>query len=87
MPGFPIGFGDKAKARAYLLKGLAQNPTGVDSNFFYGDFLWHQGDYAGAERALSKVEAAPARPGRQVADEGRKAEARALLVKVRSKLH
>lgn len=85
VPGFPVGFGDKDKARAYLKKALAANPNGVDSNYFYADFLFRQGQYAEAERALQKALAAPARPGREVADRGRHAEAAALLTQVRAK--
>lgn len=85
VPGFPVGFGDKDKARAYLKKALAANPNGVDSNYFYADFLFRQGQYAEAERALQKALAAPARPGREVADRGRHAEAAALLAQVRAK--
>lgn len=85
VPGFPVGFGDKDKARAYLKKALAANPGGVDSNYFYADFLFHEGQYAEAERAVQKALAAPARPGREVADRGRHAEAAALLAKVRAK--
>ncbi|HKO89400.1 MAG TPA: hypothetical protein VJU83_12905, partial [Burkholderiales bacterium] len=36
VPGWPIGFGDDKKAIEYLKKGLAANPDGMDSNFFYG---------------------------------------------------
>ncbi|WP_374574925.1 tetratricopeptide repeat protein [Phenylobacterium sp.] len=86
VPGFPIGFGDPAKARAYLQKALAVNPNGMDPNFFYGDFLMRQGDYAGAVKALERAVAAPARPGREVADHGRRAEAAALLAKAKQKL-
>ncbi len=85
VPGFPVGFGDKTKARAYLRKALAANPNGVDSNFFYADFLIHEGQYAEAERALQKALAAPARAGREIADRGRHAEAAALLAQVRGK--
>jgi tetratricopeptide (TPR) repeat protein len=85
VPGFPVGFGDKDKARAYLKKALAANPNGLDPNYFYGDFLFHQGQYAEAERALQKAMAAPARPGREVADKGRRAEISALLGQVRTK--
>jgi len=87
VPGFPIGFGDAGKARAYLAKALAANPNGVDPNFFYGDFLMRQGDYAGAETALQRAVNAPARPGREVADHGRKAQAAALLATARQKAH
>ncbi len=86
VPGFPIGFGDPVKARAYLQKALAINPNGIDPNFFYGDFLLRQGDAAGAVRAFEKALAAPARPGREVADRGRRAEVSALLAKARAKL-
>jgi tetratricopeptide (TPR) repeat protein len=35
VPGWPVGFGDKAKARELLQKALALNPKGIDPNFFY----------------------------------------------------
>jgi len=86
VPGFPIGFGDAGKAKQYLAKGLAQNPSGLDANFFEADYLFRQKDYAGAKKSLDAALNAPARPGREVGDKGRKAEAAALLVKVNSKL-
>lgn len=87
VPGFPIGFGDAAKARAYLQKALAINPNGMDPNFFWGDFLMRQGDYAAAAKAFEKAVAAPARPGREVADRGRRADASNLLNQARQKQH
>jgi tetratricopeptide (TPR) repeat protein len=86
VPGFPLGFGDVKKARAYLQKALAANPNGVDPNYFWGDFLMRQGDYAGSARALEKAISAPPRPGRDVADHGRRQQAQALLAVVRKKL-
>jgi len=86
VPGFPVGFGDAGKARSYLQKALAVSPNGVDANFFYGDFLMRQKDYAGAIKAFQKALAAPARPGREVADKGRKAQATALLTQAQAKL-
>ena len=44
VPGFPIGFGNKSKAREYLQHALAINPDGIDPNFFYGEFLLEQED-------------------------------------------
>ena len=85
VPGFPVGFGDPAKARAYLQKALAVNPNGIDPNYFYGDFLIRQGDNADAVKALEHALAAPARPGRETADKGRRAEAVALLAEARKK--
>jgi tetratricopeptide (TPR) repeat protein len=74
VPGWPIGFGDKKKARTYLEKALQVNPTGIDPNYFYADFLREQGDYAKAVDYYKKALAAPARIGREDADAGRKKE-------------
>lgn len=82
VPGWPIGFGDDAKAQDYLKKGLAVNPDGIDANFFYGDYLLRKGDAAGAERYLRRALQAPPRPGRKVADEGRRGEIAQLLEKI-----
>ena len=83
VPGFPLGFGDAGKARANFRKALAASPDGLDANYFYADFLYRQGDTAGAVTALGKALAAPARPGRELADRGRKWEAAELLAKIR----
>ena len=72
VPGWPIGFGDKKKARTYLEKALQINPTGIDPNYFYADFLSEQGEYAKAMEYYKKALAAPARAGREDADAGRK---------------
>lgn len=85
VPGFPVGFGDKEKARSYLKKALAVNPNGIDPNYFYGDFLYRQGQYADAVRVLERAAAAPSRPGRELADRGRRAEVAALLALARAK--
>lgn len=86
VPGWPIGFGDDRKAAELLKKGLAINPNGIDSNYFYGDFLYRSGDYEGAEKALKKALMAPPREGRAVADEGRRKEVNELLAKVEKRL-
>ncbi|MYN03219.1 tetratricopeptide repeat protein [Pseudoduganella sp. DS3] len=85
VPGWPIGFGDDKKALEYLKKGLAINPDGIDPNYFYGDFLFRKGEYAEAERALNKALQAAPRPGRKVADEGRRGEIEQLLAKIAAK--
>lgn len=85
VPGSPVGFGDKAKARAYLQKALQANPTGIDPNYFMGDFLLHQRDYDGAVRYFEKALAAPGRPGRESADRGRRGEIQPLLAEARKK--
>ncbi len=86
VPGWPIGFGDEDKAEALFQQALALNPNGIDPNYFHGDFLLRQKRYGEARTALEKALAAPARPGREVADAGRRDEARALLAQVKEKL-
>ena len=85
VPGWPIGFGDKKKAKAYFEKALALNPDGIDPNYFYADMLADQGDYAQAADHLKRALAAPARPGREDADAGRRREATQLLESIRQK--
>ena len=86
VPGWPIGFGDDDKARELLKSGLQVDPDGIDANYFYGDYLQDQGDWKGAAAALEKALAAPARPGRELADQGRRKDIQALLAKVRPHL-
>ncbi len=74
VPGWPIGFGDKKKARSNLEKALQVNPSGIDPNYFYADFLSEQGEHAKAVEYYKKALAAPARPGREDADAGRRKE-------------
>lgn len=82
-PGWPLGFGDKAKAHELLLKALAIDPTGIDANFCYGEYLMDVEQPQRAVRYLERALEAPARPGRHVADVGRREEIRALLEKAR----
>jgi tetratricopeptide (TPR) repeat protein len=83
VPGWPVGFGDKDKARELLLKALALNPTGIDPNFFYAEYLVETRQPEQAVPYLERALQAPARPGRQVADSGRRDEVRALLAKIK----
>jgi len=86
VPGWPIGFGDDKQAEKMLGQALAINPDGLDPNYFHGDFLQRQKRYEEARAALEKALAAKDRPGRELADKGRREEARALLQQVESKL-
>ena len=86
VPGWPLGFGDDAQAEKLLEQALAINPDGIDPNYFHGDFLQRQKRYDEARVALQKALAAADRPGRELADKGRRAEARALLQQVEDKL-
>lgn len=85
VPGWPVGFGDDRKAVEFLKRGLEANPEGIDANFFYGDYLYRGGDLVAAESFLRKALKAPARPGRALADEGRRGEVEDLLKKIAEK--
>lgn len=86
VPGWPIGFGDDDKAAELLQKGLDLDPEGVDSNYFYADFLRSQKEYAKAAAHYEKVLAAAPREGRDSADKGRKIQAQEALDAVRKKI-
>lgn len=86
VPGWPISFGDKKKAREYLEKSLQINPDGIDPNYFYADFLLDRGEYAKSLEYFKKALNAPARPGREDADAGRKADIQAGIKEVEKKL-
>jgi len=86
VPGWPLGFGDDDKAEQLLLKALAINPDGIDSNYFYADYLFNEDRYLEAEKFLLKAQAAPKRPNRPLADAGRQKEISAALIKVREAL-
>jgi tetratricopeptide (TPR) repeat protein len=83
VPGWPIGFGDKDKARELLQKALAVNPHGIDANYFFAEYLIETKQSAAAQVYLEKVLQASPRPGRALADEGRREEARALMAQLR----
>ena len=85
VPGWPIGFGDKKKAGELLQKALAINPRGIDPNFFYGEYLVETKRPEEAVAYLERALQAPARPGRQIADAGRREEARTLLDRIKAK--
>ncbi|MEJ2610627.1 MAG: hypothetical protein P8179_11200 [Candidatus Thiodiazotropha sp.] len=85
VPGWPIGFGNDDKAKAYLKKALALNPDGIDPNYFYGDFLLQEKEYALAIKAFEHALAAPQR-NRPIADAGRKTEIMAALKKAKKKI-
>lgn len=86
VPGWPVGFGDDEKAAEMLLKGLGYNPEGIDSNYWYGDYLLNQKQYQKAVVVLEKALQAPARPGRESADSGRKMEVQKALAEAKKHL-
>lgn len=84
VPGWPVSFGDKDKARELLQKGLSLNPKGIDPNFFYGELLVETDHRDEALAYLERALQAPPRPGRQISDAGRRDEVRALMAKIKA---
>ena len=85
LPGWPLSFGDEDKARELLQRALAINPQGVDPNYYYGELLVETRRPQEAVAYLERVLQAPARPGREIGDAGRRGEARALLDKIKAR--
>lgn len=86
VPGWPIGFGSDKKAKKLLQQSLKQNPNGIDSNYFFAEFLYDDEKYEEAKKYLEMAQSAAPRPDRPLADEGRHKEIEALLVKVNKAL-
>ena len=79
VPGWPLGFGDEQKAEWHLQRALAINPEGIDSLYFWGDYLHEQGRDAEARQALERALMAAPRPGRELADSGRRDDIHQLM--------
>ena len=86
VPGWPIGFGDDKKAEKLLLKALAINPDGIDSNYFYADYLIGKKRYQDARTYLLKAKTAAPRINRPLADAGRQKEISQALAVIEQKL-
>jgi tetratricopeptide (TPR) repeat protein len=74
VPGWPVAFGSKQKARTYLETAMRISPKGIDTNYYYGDFLADVGEYQKARTHLEAAQRAPIRKGYTVQDLGRKGE-------------
>jgi tetratricopeptide (TPR) repeat protein len=85
VPGWPVGFGDKDKAKELLQKALALNPRGIDPNYFYAEYLVEIKQPDQAMTYLDRAMQAPPRPGRQLADAGRREEVRALMERIKAR--
>jgi Tfp pilus assembly protein PilF len=59
VPGWPIAFGDNDKAKKMLQQALKVNPKGMDSNYFYAEFLLTQDNPEKATSYLVKAVNAP----------------------------
>jgi len=85
VPGFPIGFGDKSKARHYLQEAIANAPNGLDANFFYGKFLYEQHEYVESMRILKRALTLPTLSSRPIWDRSLRLAITELLGKMQRK--
>ena len=79
VPGFPIGFGDKVRARHYLEEAISSAPNGLDANFFYGDFLYKHGEPSEAVKVLERALTLPELSNRPIWDKSLRAAIRHML--------
>lgn len=79
MPGFPLGFGDRRRARKWFDRAYSAAPDNIDVNVLLGSFLLHQHDAAGAAAAAKRALNARPRPEREIRDRYRREEALTLL--------
>lgn len=86
VPGFPLAFGDKKKARAHLQRALALNATHVGANLNYANLLLKADDHAAAIKHANAALAGMPRPGREQADKASRARAESLLAEAKRKL-
>lgn len=68
LPGWPISYGDEDQARFYLEAALRLFPDTMDTNYFYGDYLLGQGEFAKALPYLEKADRATIRPHARLSD-------------------
>jgi tetratricopeptide (TPR) repeat protein len=85
VPGFPVGFGDKAKARQLLEQAVKLAPNGLDAWYFYGDFLYTQNEYAKAVEVFQHALKIPQHPDRPLWDKNRRLVIEELLAKIQEK--
>lgn len=85
VPEWPIAFGDDEEAKKLLETALSINPNGIDSNYFYGEYLLQHNDLKAASRYFEKAIAAPTRIEQTFADNQLKTEAKLALQNTRER--
>jgi len=86
VPGFPVAFGDKKKARQLLEQATRDAPNGLDAWYFYGDFLLTQGEYVKAREAFNHALSIPPHADRPLWDQNRRLVIHEKLDQIQAKL-
>ena len=84
-PGWPVSFGDDQMAEQLLLTSLKINPSGIDANYFYADFLLQHNRSGEAEEYLRKAAQAPVRKQQPLSDSQLQNEAKLALANVQQR--
>jgi tetratricopeptide (TPR) repeat protein len=84
VPGFPIGFGDKSKARHYLQEAVTNAPNGFDANYFFGEFLYEQHEYPEAINMFRRALTLPTLSDRPIWDRSQRSGIQEFLLKMHS---
>ncbi|WP_106419788.1 hypothetical protein [Salinicola tamaricis] len=79
-PGWPIAFGDDDKAGELLKRAVEIRPDGIDTNFYYAQYLEDQGQHAEARLYAERAMEGQARKGR-ASDEALRQEVRQWLAR------
>ncbi len=86
VPGFPIAWGDKKRARSYLDEAVRNAPNGREAHYYFADFLYAQGDYGRAKQLLETAMKMAHHPERPVWDHYLPLMMEDLLRRVREKV-
>lgn len=85
VPEWPIGFGDADEAKKLLETALKINPNGIDTNYFYGDFLVSTNQATDAIKYFERAANAPSRPEQLFSDNKLKEEAKLAMQNVKQR--
>jgi len=86
IPGFPLAFGDKKKARECYRKALAINPSSIGANLGYANLLFKLDEYGEAIKYATAALNGTPRPGRERADKAARASAESVIAKAKAAL-
>jgi tetratricopeptide (TPR) repeat protein len=84
VPKWPIAFGDTEKAEQLFQAALKINPNGIDTNYFYGDFLLAHDQLNEAQKYFEKALSAPIREEQLFADNKLKDEVKLTLINTKN---